>query len=110
MEATSEQEINMEGQISIKTLGGNMGPNTMKFIGVVGKHETFILLDIGTTHTFIDTNVARQGGCNITLVPVIHISIAGEGTLVSQYIYKDFSWTIQGHTFKSPMTLIHLGG
>lgn len=83
MEAPCESEINIEGQISINTLGGSMGPNTMTFMGAVGKHEICILLDTGSTHTFIDTDTARQIGCNLTPVPRIHISIAGGGTLVS---------------------------
>lgn len=68
-----------------------------------------ILMDTGSTSTFIDSVTAHKMGCKISPAPLIHINVAGGGILSSHQICHNFT-SMQGHTFTYTIRLIKLGG
>ena len=49
--------------ISVNALTGSSTFNCMRVIGQYGKCKLFILIDNGSTHNFLDLNVANEIGC-----------------------------------------------
>lgn len=40
-------------QISFNSLVGNVAPETLQFLGLIGDHQVVLLVDSGSTHNFI---------------------------------------------------------
>lgn len=65
----SEEEIEEQEQqiqtaellvISVHALSGVPSPKTMRLVGNIGNFSVIILIDTGSTHSFVDENVARK--------------------------------------------------
>lgn len=52
-------------QISVQAMTGTTGYRTMRVKGVHGKHILFILIDLGSTHSLVDPQVAAKLGVQI---------------------------------------------
>ena len=46
--------------ISLNAIAWVLSPKTMRLVGRIGKHSLIILIDTGSTHSFVDVNVARK--------------------------------------------------
>nr|GEZ42717.1 integrase, catalytic core [Tanacetum cinerariifolium] len=67
-ETSQLNQILAEGpQISLHVLNGIQSYQTLRVVGMVGKIQIHILIDTGSTHNFIDTNVAKNVGCQLQL-------------------------------------------
>jgi hypothetical protein len=74
------------------------------------KHELHILVDSGSTHNFLDINVAKILGCNIRQTCPSTVTVAGGKQLLSVSECKGFTWKLKGQTFVSDVMLLPLGG
>ncbi|GKA55268.1 gypsy/ty3 retroelement polyprotein [Tanacetum coccineum] len=97
-------------QISLNALNGINNYQTMRVNGWVGKHELHILVDCGSTHNFLDAQVAKQLGCHTRQTCPLQIAIPGGRSLESTTICPDFTWTLQGETFTTTVMILPLGG
>ena len=83
--------------------------NTMRMNGHIGKKTIHILLDLGSTHNFLDEQLARRLGCKLEPIDRQSVVIAGGRTMQCQfYICRKFSWTMHGTNFffrHPPLTL-----
>ncbi|GJZ17220.1 putative mitochondrial protein [Tanacetum coccineum] len=65
-ETSQPNQILAEGpQISLHALNGIQGNQTLRVVGMVGKIPVHILIDTGSTHNFIDVNVATKSGMSV---------------------------------------------
>jgi len=62
VEFTEEESI---PQISINAMNGHSGFNTMRVNGHRGKKTLHILIDSGSTHNFLDEQLAKSLGCQL---------------------------------------------
>lgn len=69
-----------------------------------------ILIDIGSTHSFLDPEAAKLTGLLIEPAKAILVSVADGNKLVSTAICNKFVWSMQGHQFQTNMRLLTLGG
>ena len=76
----SENDVNDTGEISINALAGSVNCNTLKFKGEFEKHSLCILVDTGSTHSFIDEETAHRVGCKFVQAPPMLINVADGGT------------------------------
>ncbi|GKB03552.1 retrotransposon-related protein [Tanacetum coccineum] len=108
--ADSAQE-EMQPQISLNALSGISSFQTMRVIGLVAKgHKLHILVDSGSTHNFLDINMAKRLGCKIRSTCPLAVSVAGGRDMVTVSMCKDFQWQLYGQTFTTDVMLIPLGG
>ncbi|CAH1437342.1 unnamed protein product [Lactuca virosa] len=106
-----ETEINTElAHISLNAISGISSFQTMRLTGMSRKKQLQLLLDGGSTHNFIDKEVAILLNCSIHTGQDMKVKIPGGGQLACNEIVKDFCWTIQGMEFKADVYLVPLGG
>ncbi|GJZ27322.1 reverse transcriptase [Tanacetum coccineum] len=95
-------------QISLNALNESNTFQTMRVTGKVGKHELHILVDCGSTHNFLDDNVAKRIGCQLKDTCHLVVTVGGGKQLISTKECKEFVWQFQGETFKADMMILPL--
>ncbi|GKB92246.1 putative mitochondrial protein [Tanacetum coccineum] len=82
-ETSQLNQILAEGpHISLHALNEIQGYQTLRVVGMVGKIPVHILIDTGSTHNFIDVNVAKKVGCPVKSSCLPQVSVAGGKTLI----------------------------
>nr|KYP48389.1 Retrotransposable element Tf2 [Cajanus cajan] len=119
MEVLDEEEVSEdvseevttveEPQISVNALTGIANFRTMRVNGYHKKSPLHILIDSGSTHNFLDIQVAKKFGCKIENMDPVNVTVADGNKLRISSIVRNFTWTIQRTTFTSDMLLIPLG-
>ena len=49
-----------EPKITLNALLGSLSPKTMRVISKINNYKAVVLLDIGSTHNFLDWNLAKS--------------------------------------------------
>ena len=93
--------------LSLHVLDGTFNYQTMIMKGVMGKN--CVLVDIGSTHNFIDVGVAIKLGCIRKKVPELKVLAANGEELRCNEICKGFRWSMHGHSFVVYMLSLPLG-
>ncbi|GJX09585.1 immune-associated nucleotide-binding protein 9 [Tanacetum coccineum] len=79
-------------QISLNAFKGASSFQTMRVVGIIAnKYKLLILVNSGSTHNFLDINVAKRMGCNIIPTSPVSITMAGGKQLVSMSEFKGFT-------------------
>lgn len=94
--------------ISLNALDGIATFHCMRVVGQLGKKKLHILIDNGSTHNFIDLNIARDLGCTLEAVPPVKVSAVNGTNMLSTFRCSDFSWRIQGYTFTADIRTLPL--
>jgi hypothetical protein len=68
--------MDQEPEISLNAITGTPNPKTMRMIGVIKGQQVTILIDSGSTHNFVDEQVAKLIGLKSTSKNVIKVRIA----------------------------------
>ena len=69
-----------------------------------------VLIDSGSTRSFLDEAMARELGCEITNSHPLLITIANGNKVLSQSTCMGFSWEMNGEDFVANLRLLKLGG
>jgi hypothetical protein len=85
--------------LSVAALSGESAPRTMKFDGQLGDTSIRILLDSGSTHTFISTSVASLSSDIQPLIPPVQVKVANGQVLTYDQYIPAAKWSIQGLEF-----------
>lgn len=97
-------------EIYVNALIGRVGLNTIRIVGMIKKHKVTILIYSGSTHSFIDHNVAHSTSCSVDPTAYMLVGIANGDKTFSQGICSELVWTMQGHSFTHPICLLKLRG
>ncbi|VFQ77747.1 unnamed protein product [Cuscuta campestris] len=101
--------LETEPCISFHAVNGIAGYQTMKVTGHFGKKSIQILIDLGSTHNFLDINLARKLGCRLEAISSQPVTVANGSTLSCQYVCRYVKWRLQGTDFFTDVILIPLG-
>lgn len=82
----------------------------MRVKGKVRGRLFHILVDSGSTHNFLDFELAKKIGCVIESVSPQTISVANGNHIVCKHVCKGFEWEMQDRLFTTDTMLIDLGG
>ena len=105
------QSDEIQPQISSNALSGVSSFQTLRVVGMFGnKHELHILVDSGTTHNFLDINMAKRLGCKIRKTCPLFVTVAGGRKLISVSECKGFTWKIEREKLCVYAMLLPLGG
>ncbi|XP_071728193.1 uncharacterized protein [Rutidosis leptorrhynchoides] len=107
-EFAADQGINSP-HISLNALTGTNAYQTMRVKGLVNKYKIHILIDSGSTHNFLDINVAKKLGCKISGTPPLSVFVPGGNQTLSANQCHNFQWQLNGETFKSDVMLLQIG-
>ncbi|XP_026459437.1 uncharacterized protein LOC113360105 [Papaver somniferum] len=103
---TLEEEV----EISVHALAGNVSHNTIRIEGASKKQPLTILIDSGSTHSFLDPAAAARCGGNLVPTASLLVAVANGNKMVSDAKCPSFKWQMQGHQFQFEMRLLTLGG
>nr|KYP33317.1 hypothetical protein KK1_045838 [Cajanus cajan] len=105
----STVDICLDPLISVNALTGVTKFNTMRVTGRSRKKPLHILIDSGSTHNFLDVNVAKRLGCKIEDMDSVTVTVADGARVQINTMVKGFSWLIQNTVFTSDIMLLPLG-
>ena len=96
-------------QLSLNALAGTASGEVMRLRATVKNKVMLILLDSGSSHSFVNSSFLSTVG--ITPVPVSSkkVKLANGQILVSAAIAPDMEWWCQGHTFRTDLQVLELG-
>lgn len=97
----AEQLYNQEtlGEISLNALAGHKSSSTLRLQGVIKGRQVSILLDSGSTHSFIDSQMLKTLGLTPwSTHPLLVIVVDGIQVLIDTTC-QQVSYTIQGYAF-----------
>ncbi|GJZ95232.1 gypsy/ty3 retroelement polyprotein [Tanacetum coccineum] len=100
----------LQPQISLNALTGTNNFQTMRVIGTVGKHLVHILVDCGSTHNFLDKNMAKKLGCSIRPTGPLAVTVADGNNLVTTSECRNFKWQFGNTTFTTDVMLLPFEG
>jgi hypothetical protein len=104
-----EEEGELLG-ISLYALAGTPMPRTMRLVGRIRSLEVIILIDTGSTHSFVDPNVARKAQLSADKMGQLTVMVADGATLSCQGQCTAVSISLQGCYISANQHLLSLGG
>ncbi|KAK3121575.1 hypothetical protein QOZ80_8BG0656540 [Eleusine coracana subsp. coracana] len=95
--------------ISREALEGKDGPRTIKLQGRIQKTQVLMLIDSGSTHSFVSSSCAAQLTGVAVADKVLRVKIADGGVLKCDKEIKGRKWLIQGVEFCPDLKVLELG-
>lgn len=99
----------VEPCISINALSGNQSFNTTRIRGVVTKNPLHILVDLGSTHNFLDISYAKKIRCMLKDISTQAVAVADGNHISCQHIRMQFRWEMNRVEFSADVMVIQLG-
>lgn len=96
-------------QLSINALDGGLADTAIKLRGTLNKKSILILIDSGSTHSFIDVKVAREPRVPLVAIRPIPVAVDDERKLTVTQKCIDCGWTMQGNQFDFTLRVLGLG-
>ncbi|GJS94074.1 reverse transcriptase [Tanacetum coccineum] len=95
--------------ISLNALTRLNAYRTMRVKGCVGKNALHVLVDSGSTHHFLNLQIAKKLGCRLRKICPLDVSVANGNVMSSTYECKGFTWVFQGVTYTADVMISPLG-
>ncbi|XP_026439438.1 uncharacterized protein LOC113341994 [Papaver somniferum] len=102
--------VESDMEISLHALTGHAIGDTIRIPGILHNCKISVLIDTGSTHSFIDCDLATSLGCDITPTANISVTVANGDKTVSNGICTSLQWKMQNHSFAGNPRLLALGG
>lgn len=107
---TTGVELEIPGEISINAMAGSMTPSTVRLKGEIKNRVVSILVDSGSTHSFIDIALIKQLGISAEIISPLVVSVANSTKMTVDTVCKKVKYTVQGHIFQTDLRVFPLGG
>lgn len=99
-----------EPHVSLNAVAKQFHFDTIKLLGKSTNQNLVILLDSGSTHSFLDPKMAEKLGCTIEYTHPWLVTIADGNKVDCKSMCPQFTWEMGGHIFSTPVRLLRLGG
>lgn len=109
VDESEEEDEEEKVQIYVNVIAGVSNYKTMRVKGMYGKRPLFILIDLGSTHNFIDKCVAEKLGCKLEPTGLTKVVVADGSTLDVASKVEGFKWSFQNSMFQTDVMVIPLG-
>ncbi len=107
MEETRNLE---ETEISVHALSGEIQHETIKVQGEMGNKSLVILIDTGSTHSFIDFQVTKELKADIIAALPLIVTVANGHKVLSKLKCSNFKWMMHGESYQADLRVIKLDG
>ncbi|KAD2393740.1 hypothetical protein E3N88_40717 [Mikania micrantha] len=97
-----------EPYISLNAIMGVHSFSTMRVKGSIGTKPLHILIDSGSTHNFLNLDLALKMKCPVKPVATMNITIADGNKMPCTQLCENFQWIMQGNWFVTDVMLIPL--
>ena len=94
--------------LSQDALAGADGPKSMRFLGSIQGHELLILVDSGSTHSFLSLSIAAQLSRVQSLSQPIQVQVANGAILQCSSHLPAAVWLIHDHSFSADLRVLPL--
>jgi hypothetical protein len=99
-----------ELSLSINALAGSQGDNTICLRALVQNQVMLLLVDSGSSNTFVNANFMHRLNCSTVPIPPVSVKIANGEFLECDRMVPQLQWWAQGHMFQTDMRVLPLGG
>lgn len=82
---------------------------TMQFTGSIEGHDILILVDSGSSHSFINSSVASRLSGVCALPAVVAVQVADGSSVPCSQEIPTAVWSVQGYEFHSSLKVLPLG-
>jgi hypothetical protein len=89
---------------------GSPGASTISLLLSISGQTAIALADTGSTNTFLDYNFAVKHNIAIQPAPSCTVTVAGGGTLISEYVARNYKFSIEGKPFQADFRVLQLQG
>ena len=108
-ETPTPNPIDEGGEISFHALKGEHAGQIIKVEGKMGKRRIMVLIDSGSTHSFLNEAIATELGCILVETAPLSITVANGSNMYNNYKSVGFKWLMQGEEFTSDLRILELG-
>jgi hypothetical protein len=95
-------------QLSLHALAGTESADSMRVRALVGNQVFLILIDSGSSHSFVISSFVNRLNLPITALSPLTVKVANGDTLISDAVVKHMQWWTAGHTFTHDMRVLDL--
>ena len=95
--------------LSLNALADNYAHNTIRIKGSYQGRDLIILIDSGSTHSFIDANVAGELQLPVENSPVLAVTVANGSVMLCDSYTAGFTWFMQSYEFVVDLRILKLG-
>ncbi|KAK1678256.1 hypothetical protein QYE76_039104 [Lolium multiflorum] len=105
------QDISMAEQLSLSmhAMAGTEGAETLRLRALVGNQALIILVDSGSSSSFVHSHLLTHMQCKVTEAPRAAVKVANGQMMYSTQMVPEFTWWSHGATFVTPMRVLDLG-
>ncbi|XP_042954591.1 uncharacterized protein LOC122291003 [Carya illinoinensis] len=119
-EETSSEELKQEraesseslgeAELSLNAISGVPRPTSMRVMVWVGKFEVTLLVDSGSTHNFVNSNIVTKIGLKSCAINPFEVKVANGDKLKCEEIVREVKMNIQGVSIVADLHVLALGG
>lgn len=96
--------------MSLNAIAGEGGITTMRVLGEMAGHKLHILIDSGSTLSFIQEQTAKKLGCSLVDSKPLLVRVANGQKMISTKQVANLQWKMQDRNFAySPRLLDNVG-
>ena len=106
-ECTERRPIDEFG-LSLNALAENDTYNTIRIKGNCQGRDLIILIDSGSTHSFIDEATITELNVSKSKTTLLAVTVANGNVMLCEMQSPDFTWFMQGHEFKANLRVLKL--
>uniref|UniRef100_A0ACD6AAU5 Uncharacterized protein n=1 Tax=Avena sativa TaxID=4498 RepID=A0ACD6AAU5_AVESA len=99
-----------ECHVSVNALSGSTDNGTIQLQTLVGNQTVLLLIDSGSSHSFIDQNMVNQLNLTTHKMAATRVKVANGEVVMCNKVVPAFTWWVQGNTFSQDMKVLNLGG
>ncbi|WVZ48794.1 LOW QUALITY PROTEIN: hypothetical protein U9M48_000203 [Paspalum notatum var. saurae] len=94
--------------LSQEALSGSDGPRTLRMMGFIQDKVMLILVDSGSSHSFISQSLAQQLSGHSKLASPMSVRVANGAVLQRVTQLEAATWEVQGYQFSSDLKILPL--
>jgi hypothetical protein len=94
------------GQLSLNAIAGTEGANSIQLKATVQNKTILILVDTGSSHSFVSSQFVHMARLPTAPVPRQKIRLADGSSMSTTELVRDLQWYIRGHTFTKGMIVL----
>uniref|UniRef100_A0ACD5WZK3 Uncharacterized protein n=1 Tax=Avena sativa TaxID=4498 RepID=A0ACD5WZK3_AVESA len=95
--------------ISAHALSGTEASATIRLPVTVGDKVMLLLLDSGSSHSFINANFAQSIGAHTLAIPPVPVKVANGQCIPCDSLVPQLEWHCQGSVFHTDLRVLDLG-
>jgi hypothetical protein len=96
--------------LSLQAVSGGEANETIRLRATVGNQVMIILIDSGSSHSFIHKAFAIRTNCSMTSAPPAQVKLANGSLVLCDQQVESLEWMTQNYTFSTKMRVLELGG